>query len=352
MQRALLEKEDRDALIQRAEAAGVSRARILTRPELIDELLVRSARARDTTTLKRARGFFGVARDLLARVVEKGLHLPDAADRIRARTEPPPPARTAAALPTVTLAEIYATQGHRDRAVETLRRVIEREPEHAAARTLLGQLEDASYVSPKPRLPPEDEVAPILGDFEEGTPPPPARAREEGAAAPAPPEAPPPDETVVPLPDEKHAEDECLAIPMDASKLFVTWKVRHEVLAYVREKRQSGQLVVRILLVAPTWDGPHTTHRDHEVSAAAGDVMLHDIPDGVVLRVAIGWRTGGTFLAIAQSPALEASPSGPELIRWTRTGALPVSTQDPDGRQIRRAQSLARERMAPVSLSA
>ena len=33
----------------------------------------------------------------------------------------------------MTLAEIYAAQGHKDRAMDTLRRVLEGEPEHAAA---------------------------------------------------------------------------------------------------------------------------------------------------------------------------------------------------------------------------
>ncbi|MDP9037177.1 MAG: hypothetical protein M3O50_20455, partial [Myxococcota bacterium] len=81
MNRADLERLDRDALIERAEAAGVTRARILTRPELVDELLLRSAG--EHASRQRARGLFGVARDLLARVVERGLHLPDAADRLR-----------------------------------------------------------------------------------------------------------------------------------------------------------------------------------------------------------------------------------------------------------------------------
>ncbi len=81
MNRAELETLDREDLIARAEAAGVARARILTRPELVDELLIRSAA--DHARKQRSRGFFGLARDLLARVVERGLHLPDAADRIR-----------------------------------------------------------------------------------------------------------------------------------------------------------------------------------------------------------------------------------------------------------------------------
>ncbi|MDB5214178.1 MAG: hypothetical protein JWO86_2105 [Myxococcaceae bacterium] len=166
MDRGELEDLDRETLVVRAQAAGIRRARILTRPELIDELLRLDPHA-DAAQLKKSRGFFGRARDLVARVVERGLHLPDAADRIRTlalgtmptsgvpRTEPQ-------AMPTVTLAEIYAAQGHRQRAVETLRRVLEREPDHTAARALLARLEDEAYVAPKPRLPPEPDVEPEL----------------------------------------------------------------------------------------------------------------------------------------------------------------------------------------------
>src|ERR1700722_6435538 len=82
MDRAELERLDRTTLITQAEALGVARANILTRPELMDELLVRTAK-KDDRDLPRARGFFGRARDLVARVIEKGLHLPDAAQRLR-----------------------------------------------------------------------------------------------------------------------------------------------------------------------------------------------------------------------------------------------------------------------------
>src|SRR5580698_3693007 len=127
MDRADLERLDRPTLITKAEELGVSRANILTRPELVDELLVRTARA-DDKELPRARGFFGRARDLVARVIEKGLHLPDAAERLRSVSVTA--SQIAARLvptvvPTVTLAEIYAAQGHRPRAIETLRRVLE-----------------------------------------------------------------------------------------------------------------------------------------------------------------------------------------------------------------------------------
>lgn len=164
--RGELEDLDRESLVVRAQAAGIRRARILTRPELIDELLRLDPNA-DAAQLKKSRGFFGRARDLVARVVERGLHLPDAAERIRTMalgTMPPStvPRTEPQAMPTVTLAEIYAAQGHQQRAVETLRRVLEREPDHGAARTLLARLEDEAYVAPQPRLPVEPEIEPDL----------------------------------------------------------------------------------------------------------------------------------------------------------------------------------------------
>ena len=175
MDRGELEGLDRETLVVRAQAAGIRRARILTRPELIDELLRLDPNI-DEGQLRRSRGFFGRARDLVARVVERGLHLPDAADRIReltgadALSAGPAPRIEPQAMPTVTLAEIYAAQGHQKRAIETLRRVLEREPDHVAARTLLARLEDDGYVAPPPPLPPEPEIEIDLnaaGDDEE-----------------------------------------------------------------------------------------------------------------------------------------------------------------------------------------
>lgn len=132
MQRQHLQKLSREELIREAERAGVSRPRVLTTTELIDEILKRTAGSdRDRS---RARGWLGRARDLLATVVEKGLHLPDAAAAIRSGPKgwPPPPPP----LATVTLAEIYAAQGHLERAVGVLDEVLEREPDHQEAAEL------------------------------------------------------------------------------------------------------------------------------------------------------------------------------------------------------------------------
>ncbi len=170
MDRNELERMDREGLVLRAQAAGVRRARLLTRPELIDELL-RLDPVVDESQLKRTRGFFGIARDLLSKVVERGLHLPDAADRLRtALGNAPPnvPRPEPQAVPTVTLAEIYAAQGHKQRAVETLRRVLDAEPDHGAARALLEKLEAADYIGPPPALPPEPEVEDMSPPADDG----------------------------------------------------------------------------------------------------------------------------------------------------------------------------------------
>jgi hypothetical protein len=330
MNRSELERLDRDTLIARAESSGVSRARILTRPELVDELLLKTTEARDD--VQRVRGFFGRARDLLARVVERGLHLPDAADRLRGRSTAPLPFRsTAAPLPTVTLAEIYAAQGHRDRAVETLRNVIEREPEHAAARGLLDQLEDQSYEGPRLQtLPPEEEPSGLRAETDE-TPAPPG------------PEAGSP-------PGWAHDVDECVAIPVDPETLFVYWEIRDRTRAHFEATRQGGRVALRMLVISATWEGPVSTVRDLDVEPAGGDVLVGGLPAGAVIRAAIGWRDGDTFIPMAHSPPLEAPESSDAsaqtdvLVRWTPRGATPLRPTDRDAASIERALGAARAR--------
>jgi hypothetical protein len=342
MTRVELEKLDRDALISRAEEAGVTRARILTRPELVDELLLRSAT--DQVTKQRSRGLFGRARDLLASVVERGLNLPDAAERIRAVGSdllPPSRSRAPAALPTVTLAEIYAAQGHRDRAIETLDRVLAREPDHAAAGALVAQLRDDSYPVPPPRLPPEEEEDGIAPDasVSDRTETPPGSDEPSHMLDDA------------PLPP-RYDVDECVAIPVDPRTLYVYWEVRERTLEYVRAARPGGTLALRIVVIVPTWDGPRSSLRDHDVHATLGEHFAIDLPAGCVVRVAIGYRHGDAFVAIAHSPALDTPPGAPSplvadvLVRWTPQGTIRVSHNDGDAASIERALQRARRQAA------
>ncbi len=340
MNRPELERLDRDALISLAEKAGVTRARILTRPELVDELLLRSAG--DDATRRRARGLFGLARDLIARVVERGLHLPDAAERIRTLDIPTPSRPGApAALPTVTLAEIYAAQGHRDRAIETLESVLQRESDHAAAKALLTQLRNGTFPVPEPRLPPEPD---------ESLAPPAASASTQASTDDA------PREPFGMLDDQplptRYDVDECVAIPVDPTSLYVYWEARASTLDQLRKSHPGGSLVLRILVVAPTWDGPRSTTRDHAIDASLGDYFVRDLPAGCIVRTAIGWRVGEAFESIAHSPALETPPGGPSplvadvLVRWTPAGTARVQPGDPDAGTIERALGRMRREAA------
>lgn len=315
MDRAELEGLDRESLVVRATEAGIKRARILTRPELIDELLRLDPDA-DEASLKRSRGFFGRARDLVARVVERGLHLPDAAEAIRGLGGPLPasvPRMDPQAVPTVTLAEIYAAQGHPKRAVETLQRVLEREPEHAAAKALLAKLTDSSYVAPAPPLPPEPEIekplfVPEEEEVEEIT-----QVRSE-------------------VPTERFDEPaECVSVPVPGGR-FVMWRV----------SQRARELVMRVVIIQPSWNGPVREVRDILLERETGEILVSDIPEGVVVRVAVGVMENDAFRAIAHSPALETSTRPPGIARWTLKGIAPVVLDDPRASGIARAVHAAR----------
>jgi hypothetical protein len=379
MDRAELEQLDREGLVARAQAAGIRRARVLTRPELIDELL-RIDPAVDQTQLKKSRGFFGIARDLLSRVVERGLHLPDAADRLRvALGNPLPhgPRPEPQAVPTVTLAEIYAAQGHKLRAIETLVRVLEAEPEHGAARVLIEKLQASDYVAPPPPLPPEpdevrDEIGAHLGESKSGeveeaeavaehaetaavkateaqaidaeaSEELAVQAPETPASAPATPRV----EEPTTLPGAP-VVTECVAIPI-ANGSYVWWRLSEA----ARRVAVGGSFFVRALVLLPTWDGPQRETRDVACDATAGELILRGLPERAVVRVAIGIMEAGEFVPLAHSPALESSESSEaseedkriaasrELVQWTPEGVAPVGRDDPNAASIARAAERA-----------
>lgn len=349
MDRAELERLDREGLILRAQAAGIRRARVLTRPELIDELL-RLEPSIDPVQLKRSRGFFGVARDLLSRVVERGLHLPDAADRLRAAlgtSLPQIPRPEPQAVPTVTLAEIYAAQGHKQRAIETLQRVLGDEPEHGAARALLEKLEAPDCVLPRVPLPPETEE--------------PTNA-EIGAHLGT---APVPEHTPVPEPALEHAhapeseraaepatlpravvQTECIAIPLGHGSFYVWWRLTPEVRRLVEEA--SSSFCVRAAVFVPTWDGPERTTHDVACDPTAGELVLRELPEDAIVRIAIGVMEGSDLVPLAHSPALETvPPSG--FVQWTPDGARAIALEDPRAASIARAaECAARAVSAPL----
>ncbi len=140
----------RSDLIEKAESLGVEKAGLFTRAELMDEIVRRTVP--DPIERRVARGLLGVARDLVARVVERGLHLPDAAARIRGASTRDSWTPAKPPIATVTLAEIYAMQGHRTRALSVLDEVLAQEEDHTAARELRDKIAVAAV--DEPALPP------------------------------------------------------------------------------------------------------------------------------------------------------------------------------------------------------
>lgn len=126
-------------LLQLAQSLGVSDADVMTRAEL-RTAIDKARRPEPLSSDQQPATWVGVARRLLASVVERGLNLPDAASLIRGDTKLNAPPKAPPPVATVTLARIYGAQGHFDRAIATLDEVLESDPDHELARELRNQL--------------------------------------------------------------------------------------------------------------------------------------------------------------------------------------------------------------------
>lgn len=422
MDRQKLESLTREELVALAGELGIVRPRSLTIPELMDEIVSRTASSeRDKA---RSRGWFGRARNLLASVIERGLHLPDVVKALRnapsSRPWPvaPPP------LATMTLAEIYAAQGHVDKALHVLDEIITREPEHADARALRQRLDPQTSIKKKPETaakreepltsnesPPvvEASKAVHVDDVEDAAQAPvdatpavvetnhveavsfePVSATTEVATEPVVAEsatvavavvsvpsetasqpvvevvAPQiaaatdePDEAVeasddeesveaesfedepstaafdssdrpdieeLPLP-ERYNVDEIVGIAVDPTTVYVYWEVRPIVLARAHARLSEGTMVVRLVSVTPSWDGPVVEQRDLHIDALYGDLYVRGLRAGSNVRIGVGWLVHGTFAPFAigepvATPRKEpAFATASKFARWTPQGA-------------------------------
>jgi hypothetical protein len=335
-----LESLDRVRLVERARTTGIERPEVLTRLELIDEIL--SAAIADDQERRVARGLLGRARDLVARVVEKGLNLPDAAQKLRTLA-PPLSAwrRGPAPIATVSLAEIYAGQGHDKLALKVLDEVLDREPDHAYAHKLRDKFlrsdhapeqEPASLSSPRmpaPRKPasalnvpsfdptavrkataalmPVDDgiaptaclgsepIAPVLHDKLEGS-------RFDTQQNDSSPPLTPIVSTTSQLPEVPL--DDGVQLHVEHGRVLVRWRLRPRCFARARCARPNGKLAIRLLYFVPSWDGPSSSVQDVAVDALKGRLTRNLPDDAAGLCVALGWLTpeGFTALATAAEP--------------------------------------------------
>jgi len=357
MQRDELEKLSREQLIAHAERLGVPRPRRFTQPELIDEIISRTATSERER--RKARGWLGRARDLLANVVERGLHLPEAARVLRSspeeRTRPAPPRPFA----TVTLAEIYASQGHVDRAIEVLDEILARDPEHPEALAMRARLTGEGrgrkqQKDQEEQAAPSEEQAPAAEEpaqaeaqeSEEETPAPlaelpqtkpqtktEAKTEQAGPVSPKTPRATRPRITTTTAPEvpvtldegalpDRYDVDEIVALAVDPRTLYFYWEVRPKTLARAQSRRPGGQLCVRIASVAASWEGPIVETRDEQIDSLHGDRFVGEIKPGSNIRVSIGWRDSDHFEPFAVGVEVTAPHVQPfdvmahEVARW------------------------------------
>src|SRR6187401_89843 len=127
-------------LLRLAQGLGVVDADVMTRAEL-RSAIDKAQRPERGPLDQHPVTWVSVARRLLASVIERGLNLPDAAALIRGDTKLSTPPKAPPPVATVTLARIYAAQGHLERALGTLDEVLLSAPAHELARDLRAQLE-------------------------------------------------------------------------------------------------------------------------------------------------------------------------------------------------------------------
>ncbi|HVJ19724.1 MAG TPA: tetratricopeptide repeat protein [Polyangiaceae bacterium] len=276
----LLDSLTRDELIERARELGTNRPEVMTRVELRDEIVRLSEP--DVMAQKRQRGWLGVARDLVASVVESGLNMRDAAAKIRGErgedlVGPPPVA-------TVTLAEIYIAQGHPDRALGIVNEVLDREPDHAAALALRERLRAKEGTAERRRS--------RVPEAEPDTTPPPEPELAPVEMAPAPQSV----FEIVPQPVIEEAPFVELACVLE--RAATGWTARWQ------GATQTG-LVLRVAAFVAGKPKPQLMTHDVDVAKAEGSASLPTLPLHAIVRGAVGTLDGDTFRPLAVAVVMD-----------------------------------------------
>jgi hypothetical protein len=286
-------------------------------------------------------------------LIEQGLNMPDAAELVRTTSN-----RVAQRAPvaTVTLAEIYAAQGHVRRALSMLGEVLTREPDHHVARKLKERLakdappepervadpapdsdespeseeieaaasEPAAApvpLAPEPLVPveaaaetlqsPRVDTLPSAGvdNLESGWESEP-EAESVSVSEPAPAPAPAPASAPAPAPAPASAPAPAPApAPALTSGALVVVKTSES--SWYLHWELSGQpgrdTLVKIVAWVPRVVGAARIEREILVTQPRGGLLLPSFGARAVVRGAIGTRTGGGFVPLAVASVLDRS---------------------------------------------
>jgi hypothetical protein len=338
--RDALEEMTREDLLAEARRIGARRPEVMTRVELVDEVL--RLTTPNPIERKKVRGWLGVARDLVASVVEQGLNLPDAAAMIRGDIRFEPLRAPQSPVATVTLAEIYGAQGHYDRAFGILDEVLVKEPEHEVARRLRDRLsiergsrKSGERAAKAEDVAPSEDVASLAdaapeADLEPDSsvdgftliPPHEASVADEPHADSEPPvpngdpeplldsseELP----TLAPPPERRNAAREVAAV--------VAWTGADTAAVYFElgnEQDGAAPLMVRVLEVRPRPTGAERAVHDVPITGTRGTARVYHLEPGSVIRAAIGWTERGEFKALTVAALVHLGVNGKTAVTWS-----------------------------------
>ncbi len=290
-----LDQLSREEIIAKARVLGVGKPELLTRVELADEILGLSAPSDESR--KNLRGWFGVARDLVANVVEAGLHLPDAAAVIRGEAWVEGKSTTRKPVATVTLAEIYATQRHYARALAMLDEVLRAEPDHEAARELRQEIQRKTAKAP---------IEAVMEGVVDPAGEPVVVSAGEPAADPA-------LHLDVNLNAEKPTKVPGVEFETDAAffafregQVELYWELSEASLSRLRARLPDGRLLARVVGVSPAEGRPVRSSQDLVLEGLSGSCAARGFEPNAVVRVACGWQAGALFKPIVVAIELDA----------------------------------------------
>jgi hypothetical protein len=339
-----LDEKSRHELVEEARKLGVERPERMTRVELRDEIVRRSV---SEERQAEARGLFGVARSMLASVVDRGLHLPDAARVIRGESSFEVPLSSQTPVATVTLAEIYAAQGHKNRALRILDDVLREEPEHEEALRVQAELRNGTFAEAERRdtttreelrealtreAPPvviaevgaTTEYVPggfvetVGEEIETGRPPIVADVSSVAEAS-SPADATPRVEAAPEPPKPERRQSPALVLEQSTSGLAFYWELPGSALEECSIDQNDGRAVARIVSFSPHGNVPER----HEETVALAETIPVDAPDGssagklkldrygapAAVRAALGWESEDGFLPLTVGRALASLPT-------------------------------------------
>ncbi|HTM45705.1 MAG TPA: tetratricopeptide repeat protein [Polyangiaceae bacterium] len=322
-----LSELSREQLLALARSLGIEHPTEMTRAELQTAIELRRSHDQVKAREVRPTSWLSIARQLLAAVVEQGFNMPDAAALIRGDARLSEPPKPQPPLATVTLAKIYAAQGHASRALSVLSELLKAEPDHPAALELRSQLqqkaaagetgrrrpgsakptEPASGSKPKPDPGPHaPEAIPSAAPMEAVET---ARAVDQGTNEPTP-----------------NAENTLVALCRDSQVLQIAWQISALSRTALSE---GGSVEIEWISFTPAVAGPIRKSRQIAVPGPVGSLAAPESSRASLVSAALGLRLGGKFLPLTTLSVVEvgAGPDDPLSVVTARPHAAEAAKE-------------------------